>query len=74
LFFVFNSCVSFSVLQLLRNAEGQPCVPYLGAWLTDLTMIGESRAWIEREEEGLPPLLNISKLNKISNILSAIKR
>jgi hypothetical protein len=59
--------------QLLRSAEGQPCLPYLGAWLTDLTFLGESRTWIEREEENLPPLLNVSKLSKIASILSAIR-
>ncbi len=49
-------------------------MPYLGAWLTDLTFIGESRTWIDRTEEKFPPLLNISKLSKIAGVLMAIQQ
>ncbi len=59
--------------KLLRAAENMPCIPYVGAWLTDLTMLAETSTWITREEEGLPPMLNVSKLSKISAILTAIR-
>jgi hypothetical protein len=53
--------------KLLEAAIGGCCIPYLGAWLTDLTYLAEMSTWIQRKEEDLPSLVNVAKVRRTKN-------
>ena len=63
---------NYSQYRKMLEACSGPCIPYIGPWLTDLVMLNEQPSWCLRDENR--PFLNISKLQKVNDILVAMSR